>query len=84
MVSQPLKFPNITRLKFQAIRARINAQADTKVVGDQGTASGHGFEATWTYSEPDQTLTIQCTKKPFFVSESLVTAKIQALVESVG
>jgi len=81
---KPISFSKITRRKYLAVRARIHAQADaTSICGDTGTASGFGYSAQWTYSEPDQTLSIQCTSKPFFVPEGLVIAKIQALVESV-
>ena len=80
----PVSFKNISRLKFQAIRARINAQAEMTVMGDIGTATGNGFTAQWNYSEPDQALTITCTQKPWFVSEGLVRDKIQQLVEGVG
>lgn len=81
---QPVVFRNITRQKFSAVCAKIESQGTVSMVGDAGTASGHGFKASWIYSEPDQTLTIQCLEKPMLVPESLVTAKIQALVESVG
>ena len=83
MAFKPVTFKNITREHFQAIRARIRAQADVSVVGDTGTASGNGFEASWNYDEPSQTLTIQCTKKPFWVSDGLVADKITALVTTV-
>ena len=76
-------FKNISRTKFQAIRARINAQAEITCTGDIGTATGNGYTAQWTYVEPDQTLTIQCTDRPWFISESLVADKIQQLVEGV-
>jgi hypothetical protein len=80
---KPITFQNIPRERFQAIRARIRAQADVSVMGDTGTASGNGFTATWTYDEAAQTLSIQCTDKPFFISEGLVADKIRALVTTL-
>lgn len=80
MACKPVVFKGITRERFQAVRARIRAQADVNVVGDTGTASGGGFEATWIYDEPSQALTIQCTRKPFFMSEGLVAEKIRDVV----
>jgi hypothetical protein len=80
---KPVTFQNITRERFQAVRARIRAQADVSVMGDMGTASGNGFTATWTYNEADQTLSIQCTEKPWFISEGLVADKIRALVTTL-
>jgi hypothetical protein len=81
---KPVIFKNVSRLKFRAVRARINAQADIEGSGESGLARGNGFTAAWTYCEPEQTLVIECTEKPFYVPESLVIAKIQALVESVN
>lgn len=79
-----LTFKNVSKAKFLAVRARIRAQADsTNFDGDVGSATGMGYSAEWTYDPVEWTLTIQCTNKPFFVLESFVIAKIQALVESV-
>lgn len=81
---KPITFQRIDRLKFKAVRARINAQADnTSQSDDAGTAEGSGFSASYSYDDKAQTLTIQCTDKPFFIPESLVEAKIRSLVESV-
>jgi hypothetical protein len=80
---KPVTFQNISRDRFQAVRARIRAQADVAVMGDMGTASGNGFTATWNYDEPSQVLTIQCTVKPWFISEGLVADKIRALVTTL-
>jgi hypothetical protein len=84
MACRALTFKDISRVRFQAIRARINAQADLTLAGDSGTAVGSGFTAQFNYSEQEQTLTIQCLSKPFLVPESLVNDKIQSLVESVN
>ena len=83
MACKPITFYSITRDRFQAIRARIRAQADVQLLGDTGTASGNGFTATWDYDEPTHALTIQCTAKPFFISEGIVAGKIRDLVEGL-
>jgi hypothetical protein len=85
---QPVKFANVSRLKYQAIRARIRAQASSLTIdGDSGTASGStplGKVAfSWSYDEAGQTLTVQCTSKPMLVSEATVAAKLRDLMESV-
>ena len=80
---KPVVFQNIARDKFNAVRARIRAQADVSVLGDSGSAQGNGFAASWIYDEPNQVLTIQCTDKPWFVSESLIADKIRALVTTI-
>jgi hypothetical protein len=83
MSCKPLTFRNVSFLKYRAVVARIRAQGEISEVGNTGHASGHGFEATWSYDEPTEVLTVTCTKKPALVFESLVADKIRALVESV-
>jgi hypothetical protein len=80
----PVTFKNVSPRAFRAIVARIRAQAEaTEETGGTGTASGAGFAARWTYESKDGTLLIQCTRKPWYVAESLVEGKIRSLVESV-
>lgn len=80
---KPLPFTGITRTRFQAIRARMAVVADVRSKGDSGTADGSGFRAAWSYDEASQTLTIQCTEKPFFITEGFVAGKIREMVESL-
>ena len=84
MACEPLIFTHVTRDRFQAIRARIRAQADVEIVGDLGTAQASGFKAEWVYKEPTQTLEIQILSKPFFVSEQYVASKIRDLVNGAA
>lgn len=75
-------FRGISRGRFQAIRARINAQAEQMMNGDDiGSASGEGFEVTWTYNEHGQVLAMTCLKKPWFVKARTVLRKMRDLVE---
>ena len=83
-VCAPITFPNVPFLKFRAILARIRAQAEATEEHDGvGTASGAGYTFRWNYTAPDQTLLIQCTRKPRYRTESGVENKIRSLVESV-
>lgn len=83
MACKPITFTGISRDHFLAIRARIRAQADVEIAGDCGTATGNGFTAQWSYSEPNQSLEIQCMSKPFFISEGIVAGKIRDLVNGL-
>jgi len=78
---KPITFKNVARVKFNAILAKIEAQAATSVVGDMGSADGHGFAAAWIYSEPEQTLAVTITKAPFGM-EGLAADKLAQLVEA--
>jgi hypothetical protein len=79
-VCAPIKFTEITRERFAAIQGRVEAEAHIEIVGDTGTASADGVTLIWTYSEPAQTLTLQCTAKPFLVTEGYVANKLRDLV----
>jgi hypothetical protein len=81
MASKPIVLQSITRAKFEAVCAKIETQGQINLTGDTGSASGHGFEASWSYSEPDQTLTVVINKAPFGF-EGLAADKLTALVES--
>ncbi|MGO8759345.1 MAG: hypothetical protein ACLQG3_14595 [Terracidiphilus sp.] len=87
---QPIRFIGITRAKFQAIRARVNAEATTMVNnGDTGSATGSvpllgQFSVSWAYDEPTQTLVVTPTKKPALVSEGYMASRMRAIVESVN
>ena len=85
---QPVTFKNISQPVYRAILARVRAQAATFADnGNSGSATGDTplgqVSSSWTYDETAQTLIITCTKKPFLVSEGLLAAKMQALVQSV-
>ncbi len=84
----PITFRGITRKKYQAIRARIYAQAGSvRMGGDTGSATGDTplgeFSASWEYDEAALTFTVTCTKKPLFVSEGMIRSRMQSLIESV-
>jgi hypothetical protein len=87
-ICQPIKFTEITRLRFLAIRARVRAQATEMTVdGDSGTASGQTMlgkvKFSYSYDEASQTLTAQCLEKPGLVSEAKVAAKMRDLMEAL-
>ena len=84
----PVSFHNVSPLKYRAIVARIRAQADSiAVTGNAGSAQGQSplgqFVAEWTY-DGTANLTITVTKKPMFVTENFMTAKMEALVASIN
>jgi hypothetical protein len=83
MACKPVKFSDVTRDQFEAIRARIYAQAEEVTnAGDKGNASGYGFKVTWTFNEADRSLTFQCVDKPFYLTEGFVAGRIRDLVEA--
>ena len=82
-----VKFQSITRQKFQAIRARLRAQANITGDGDTGTIQGSSpvgaIEASFSYNELRQVFSVQPTKLPFLVSQGLFASRVRSLVESL-
>ena len=83
----PISFQNVTRQKFQAVRARATAEATkTENLGDTGSATGPtplgNVTVAWKYDEPSLTLTLQCTDKSRFLPEGAVNSKIRSMVGS--
>jgi hypothetical protein len=75
----PLNFSGITPARFTALTAKAQ-QAGVPISGDSGTASQMGVTVTWNFDPAAQTLTIQCTDKPFFISCDTINGKIQDAV----
>jgi hypothetical protein len=68
--------------QYKKIRARWRAQAcEMRVLGDTGAATLADLTVIWTYSESEQLLTVTCTKRPWWISESRAAARIRDLVE---
>ena len=54
---------------------------DIGIESDSGEASKKGFTLSWTYDPDQQTLEIQCLKKPFFVPCGAVNDRIKRIAE---
>jgi hypothetical protein len=79
-----VSFDGIDRLRYQAIRARIRAQAfEVRCTGDAGSATSNGVEIAWEYIEADSRLVFNCVKRPWWVQESLVARRIRDLMEAM-
>jgi hypothetical protein len=80
-----VSFHRISRLQYRKIRARIRVQAYKMTLPDEetGSAEGGGVKISWTYSEADQVLSITCTARPWWMSESSAAGKIRDLVEGL-
>jgi len=48
--------------------------------GPSGNTSFQGMDFRWEYNEEAQTLTIECTAKPFFVPCSMIESRIRSLI----
>jgi hypothetical protein len=69
----------LTAEKYQSLLAAAHAQG-LELSGLGGATDYQGMTFTWAYDQDAQTLTIQCTDKPFFVPCSMIEQKIRALI----
>jgi hypothetical protein len=51
-----------------------------ELTGDRGSTAYQGMDFTWSYDAAAESLTIQCTSKPFFVPCSMIEERIRQLV----
>jgi hypothetical protein len=74
-----LTFNNVSADAWKCVQA---AAAQYGVTGaDAGQATVNGFTVAWSYGAAAQTLQIQCTDSPLFVSCSIINSHIHDAVE---
>jgi hypothetical protein len=74
-------FSGITQEQFACIAQKAQAASGVALSGNSGTASQSGLTITWNYDPAAQTLTIQCTDKPFFPTCGMIASQIESVVK---
>lgn len=74
-------FADINREQFDALVHKC-ADQGIEVKGDEGEATGHHITLAYKFDEDAHTLTLQCTKKPFFVDCEEVKQHLRDLIEA--
>jgi hypothetical protein len=74
-------FNGITREKFTCLQQKA-AEQGISIDGDQGVTSKDSVTAQWDFDEENQTLTIQCTSSPFFLTCGKINSTIHDFVDS--
>lgn len=74
-------FTGVSPEKFACLQGKAAAQG-IAMDGAQGSASKDGITVTWDYEAAGQTLTIQCTAAPFFLSCGAINSTIHNFVDS--
>lgn len=73
----PMTFDGLTPDRYAQLLLKAAAQG-LPITGDSGSTTYQGIDVTWGYDPAAQTLTIECTNKPFFVPCSMIEQKIRA------
>jgi hypothetical protein len=74
-----MSFSEITPEKYQDLLGKAQAQG-LNLNGTSGSTSFQGMDFTWNYNAAAQSLTIECTDKPFLIPCSLIESKIREVV----
>ena len=77
MACDPMSFSGVDSSKWECARDVVERDYGIRIDSDQGEASESGFTLKWSYDANAQTLEIQCTDKPFFVSCGMVSGRIK-------
>ena len=74
-------FTGVTQDQFNSLLEKA-AAAGIAISGNSGSASQQGITISWNFDLAAQTLTLECTGKPFIVPCGTINSKIHDLVES--
>jgi hypothetical protein len=81
MALQVQTFTNVPAGKWAAFKAKIKADTGTEITNPSGTVTHGSFEFMYVYNEQSAVLTIQCLKKPLFISANVI---LKGLAEEIA
>lgn len=74
-------FSGVTQGQFDCLLQKASASG-IAIAGNTGSANKDGITIAWNYDPDTQTLSIQCTSKPFFPTCGMINSEIHHLVDS--
>ena len=74
-------FSGMTQTRFDCLVQKAQT-AGIEIAGNSGVASKNGISVRWQFDPVGQTLELQCTDSPFFLSCGTINEKIQDLVDA--
>jgi len=76
-----LLYADVDGSKWARVKDAVGRAYGMTIDSERGQAARRGFTLKWTYDPTAQTLQIQCSKKPFFVSCRKVNDRIKHMAE---
>ena len=73
-------FTSITQSRFNCLVQKAQASG-IAIAGNAGTASKDGITIRWQFDPVGQTLELQCTGTPFFLSCGTINGEIHNIVD---
>jgi hypothetical protein len=70
--------------KWACAKDTVSREYGFPIDSDRGEASSRGFTLQWTYDGGEQTLQIQCSKKPFLIPCRVINDRINAAADKCG
>lgn len=72
-----LTYSGVNASKWACAKDVVSREYGIRIDSDRGEASKRGFTLRWAYEAGDQTLWIQCSKKPFLIPCGVVNDRIK-------
>jgi hypothetical protein len=80
----PLTYSGVDASKWACAKDVVSREYGIRIESDRGEASKRGFTLKWAYEVREQTLQIQCSKKPFLVPCGVVNGRIKNAADKCG
>jgi hypothetical protein len=81
---ESVTYPGVDSSKWACVKDVVSRAYGLSIDSDSGEASKRGFTLTWRYDPSEQSLVIQCTQKPIFVSCGMVKQRLDDASEQCG
>jgi hypothetical protein len=81
---QPVTYPGVDASKWACVKDAVSRAYGLSIDSDRGEASARGFTLNWRYNAAEQSLFVQCSKKPFVVTCGMVTNRLNTEFEQCG
>ena len=76
MACEPLTYSGVDASKWACAKDVVRREYDKSIDSDSGELSQRGFTLRWAYDADQQTLQIQCLKKPWWAPCGKVNDRI--------
>jgi hypothetical protein len=80
----PVTYSGVDPSKWACVKDGVNRAYGLSIDSDLGEASERGFTLKWRYDATEQSLLVQCSKKPFLVSCGMVMKRLNDEFEKCG
>lgn len=78
-----LTYNHVTSTEWITVTGVVQNEFGITITSDIGKATKSGITISWKYDSDIETLSIQCIKKPFILSCSIINGKINDAIEKI-